>query len=321
MAVNIHREQRLESASSPRAARVLICLVAVLSVADAGCAALRYGRTAEAKIAAARQLSLQGLDSQQRGHWAEAETSFAAAVGKCPQDERARAGYADSLWRRGAYQEAILQQEEAVRLSGHDPARHVQLGNMYLAVGDLTRASEQADQAISFDPQLAAAWALQGNIQRAEGRRSAALASFHRAVTQQHPFPEVQVAMAEIYQEENRPSRSLATLQDLVASFPPGQAPAELIVRESRALQALGRHQDAARTLAVVANRGNPSADLLAELARAQALAGEIAAARQSLAAALEREPNHAAGLALQAELGSAGGAIAALSKAGRLAQ
>jgi tetratricopeptide (TPR) repeat protein len=287
-------------------------LPVVLGLAT-GCGALRCQKVSEESIAQARRLSLQGMEAQQHNDWVNAEALFADAVMQCPHDERARCGYAESLWRRGACPDAIAHMEESVRLSGHDPERLVQLGNMYLGVGDLTRAADQADRAIAASPELAIAWALRGDVLERQGQLTAALASYHRALAYQTPFPTVQLAIAEIYRQEHRPERSLATLQALASSFPAGQAPPDLLVRQSLALQALGRHHEAARTLAQAAGRANPSADLLCALARAQWLAGETTAARQSLAAALAREPDHPACRALAQDLGWPQSAIAAV--------
>ena len=99
--------------------------------ATAGCRVFRSQQVSDENISEARRLSLQGLDAQQRGQWERAETLFAAAILKCPSDERARYGYAESLWQRGAWQQALSHMEEAVRLSGSDPERLVRLGQMY----------------------------------------------------------------------------------------------------------------------------------------------------------------------------------------------
>lgn len=287
-------------------------LVALLSISASGCRALRCRQVSDEAIAQARQLSLQGFDAQQRGRWDLAESLFATAVLNCPRDERARCGYAESLWQRGARTEAVAHMEEGVRLSGHDPERLVQLGHMYREQGELGKASEQAARAITANPQLASAWALRGEVERACGQRTEALASFHRALSLQPHFPPVQLAVAEIYTAENRPQRALATLQALAASYPAGQAPVDLLVRESVALRNLGRYPDAVRTLASAADRGNPSAELLLALAQTQVFAGETAAARLTISAALAREPQHPSCLALAQELGTPQGTIVA---------
>src|SRR5262245_11139867 len=177
--------------------RLLACLFIASVWPAVGCRAFRCQKVSDESVAAARQLSLQGLDAQQRGQWDRAEMLFASAVIQCPRDERARCGYAESLWQRGDCSAAVAHMEEAARLSGHDPERLVQLGQMYHSQGDLVRAGEQARRAIGANPQLASAWALQGEISVAQGNRSEALASFHRALSLQPQFAEVQLAIAE----------------------------------------------------------------------------------------------------------------------------
>lgn len=284
-------------------ALALAALGLAVIVGAGGCRAFRCQKVSDESIAEARQLSLQGMSARQRGRWEQAETLYAEAVLKCPSDERARCGYAESLWQRGAQTEAVAHMEEAVRLSGHDPERMVQLGEMYLARGELARAGQQAERAVAANGQLAGAWALRGKVLAAQGSRTDALASFHRALKLQSQYPEVQLALAEIYNEQNRPQRALATLQSLADSFPPDQVPVDVLIHQGFALRQLGRHADAARSLAQAADRGSPSADLLYELGRTQLSAGDASAARLAIAAALERDPSHNGAQALRDEL------------------
>src|SRR5262249_51063590 len=92
-----------------RAAFVRTVVLALVGFGVGGCRAFRSHKVSDESIAAARQLSLQGIDAQQRNQWDRAESLFAAAILKCPSDERARAGYGESLWQRGIWQEAIVQ--------------------------------------------------------------------------------------------------------------------------------------------------------------------------------------------------------------------
>ena len=299
---------------SPLAAcggRAVLCCSLLLGW-GVGCRALRCTEANDAALAAARRQSLQALDAQQRGQWDQAETLFAAAVEQCPADERARHGYAHSLWRRGAQDEAIAHMEEAVRLSGNDPQRLVELGGMYLHRGQLQGAAEQADRAIAADPQLASAWVLRGQSQLARGRREDALASLHRALSLCANYPEAQLAIAAIYTQQSRPQRALATLQALDDLYRPDQLPAEVLIQEAFAYRSLGRHQDSAMMLALATERGNASAELYYELARSQSLAGNAYAARVAVEAALSRDPTHAASQALAHELLPGEGIIAA---------
>src|SRR5438105_3225497 len=146
-----------------------ICGILISTLAaNSGCRAFRPHKVSGESIAAARQLSLQGIDAQQRGQWDQAESLFAAAILKCPSDERARAGYAESLWQRGASQQAVEHMQQSVRLSGDDPQQLVRLGQMVFVLGDVASAGQQADRAIAINPQLAAAWALRGQVLQAQ---------------------------------------------------------------------------------------------------------------------------------------------------------
>src|SRR5262245_41212865 len=94
--------------------RIALWLLAASCLASAclGCRAFRCQQVSDEAIAATRQLSLQGMDAQQRGRWDQAESLFAQAVITCPRDERARCGYAQSLWHRGAREQAVTHMEE-----------------------------------------------------------------------------------------------------------------------------------------------------------------------------------------------------------------
>jgi tetratricopeptide (TPR) repeat protein len=299
--------------------RAIFVAVVIAAAQAAGCRVFRGHKVSDESIAAARQLSLQGIDAQQRGHWDRAEMLFAAAILKCPTDERARCGYAESLWQRGSYADAISHMEEAVRLSGHDPERLVRLGQMYRSRGDLAQASRMAEGAIAANPQLAAAWALRGEVLYAQGNRSEALASYHRALSYEPSLPAIQMAIADIYLAENRPQRALATLQELAGNSTLGPVPAAVLFREGLALSALARYRDAARVFGQAVEQGNPPPELLCELARAQMRAGEHGAARQSIALALNVYPRHLGCLALGQELGVSASGVATASAVGEL--
>jgi tetratricopeptide (TPR) repeat protein len=242
----------------PARPTILVAVAILTAIPSTGCRMWQRVRTSsDEAVAATRQLSLQGKDAQQRGHWDEAEALYAAALEKSPRDERARCGYAEALWHRGAQEEAVAHMEEAVKLSGHDPERLVQLGSMYLARGEYPRAGVQAAKAIAANRELAGAWALQGHVLAAQGSATEALAAFHRALSFQAHFPEVQLALADLYARQNRPQRALATLQTLASGYPLDQVPAEVFMRQGLALRQMGRHQDAARALARAAERPN----------------------------------------------------------------
>lgn len=271
-------------------------------LAATGCKTLRCKKESDETIALTRQLALQGKDAQQRGRWDKAESCFAEAVQRSPADERARLGYAESLWNRGAKELAVTHMTEAVKLSGHEPNLMVQLGQMHLALNNLPAAARLADKALAHNKQLATAWALRGNVHRANGQREEALADYHRALSAQSHYPEVQLALAEIYVQDQRPDRALATLQSLADQFPPGSAPADLHVRQALVLRDLGRHSEAADLLAT-AVAVQPHPDVLIELAQTRLALGDPGNAQLAVQRALQLNPQHQAALRLQGEL------------------
>lgn len=268
-----------------------------------GCRSLSCRTNNDAAISAARQLSLQGREAQQKGQWQQAESLYSAALAKCPKDDRARCGYAESLWKRGAKEDAVLHMEEACRLSGGDPDRSVQLGRMYLDRGELGRASEQADKAISSNKQLACAWALKGDIDRAMGNSLDAITSYQRALGIQAHYPDVQLALAEIHVQQKRPERALSSLQSLASHYPPGQVPVDVLHRQGLALRNLGRHRDACNCMTIAATQPGCPADLIHDLAQTQMLLGETTTARNLVASALQVSPQHAGLIRLNAEI------------------
>jgi tetratricopeptide (TPR) repeat protein len=203
-------------------------------------------------------------------------------------------------------------------LSGDDPERLVQLGQMRHARGDSHRALALADRAIAGNRQLPAGWALRGRILQSQGEQTAALTAYHRALSLQGHYPDVQLAIAEIYSQQQRPQRALATLQALASRYPPGEAPLEVVVREGLAYRDLGRYPEAVRSLAQATQRGAASANVWYELARMRSLTGDVAGARLAANAALALDPNHPASLALSSELSSQQGIAAAGAPFGR---
>lgn len=277
-------------------------LLSLIFLAPCGCRTF-CPRSMEQNVVDARQASLQGLDAMQQGRWDDAERIFAGAVKCCPEDERARGCYAETLWRRGAWQEALGHMQEATRLSGNDPQRLVQLGEMQLATRQLGKAAECADQAIAKNSRLSSAWALRGDVRLARGQFDDALADFHRSLAYCEHQPRVQMAVAQIYRQQSRPQRALSTLETLAEQFPPGDVPVDVVALQGNTLKQLGRHQEAAETLAAAASRGAPSADLLIQLAEAQFLAGDASAAQASLDLGLAQDPQHGVGLDLKGQL------------------
>ncbi|MDA1050630.1 MAG: tetratricopeptide repeat protein [Planctomycetota bacterium] len=267
-----------------------------------GCATLRRDPVSE-DVITARQMSLRGFDSLEQSKLEDAEAWFANAIEINPVDDDARVEYAELLWRRDARDEAIKHLEQAVELSGGKATLVVRLGEMYLAQGDAERAWQQAERAIQSNRQLPCAWALRGDVRRHQGKLQEALAEYHRSLSFEGHCPHVQLALASIYREQNRPRRALSTLDSLAEHYPPDEMPQDLLLEQGLALKALGRHENAASLLAQATQLGEPSTELLFHLAEAQLLSGDTTNARLALIAALAQEPNHGPSNRLQGQI------------------
>jgi tetratricopeptide (TPR) repeat protein len=269
--------------------QALILAAFVLLLQLAGCA-LNKGKVHDDTLSA-RQLSLKGIDARQRGQLDRAETLLSQATELCPVDERIRSQYAETLWESDRREQAVAHMEEAVRLSGGRIDFVVRLGEMYLEQGQLDRAAARADAATRKSPQLAAAWALRGDVLRAQGNSAESLASFHRAMSLQPHYPHVQLAVADIYRTAGRPARALATLRTLADEYPPGETPQQVLLLQGLALKELHRYEASAKLLVDAAQQGEPSAELLLHLAETQWLAGDPVNARLTVQNALSRSP------------------------------
>ena len=268
---------------------LLLPLLLLLPVISTGCVSLRRHPVA-ANVVRARQLSHQGIDAMQQGKWEEAEILFAQAIEHCAADERAHHRYAEALWHRGAWQEAMEHMESAVSLSGEDAALLVQLGEMYLARGQFHSAGAQAERAIQRKRQSAGAWKLRGDVLRRQGDWEEAMLSYHRALSIEPHQPEAQLALSELYLQQQRPRRALSTLESLASHSTTGEIPQQVLLMQGVALKQLERYQDAAGVLAQAAEQ-HLTGEVLFQLAEAQWLAGDAASAQVAVQGALQRLP------------------------------
>jgi tetratricopeptide (TPR) repeat protein len=195
--------------------------------------------------------------------------------------------------------------ERAVRLSGGNAELLVRLGDMYLARGNLQRAANQAESAIQANRQLASAWALRGDVLGQSGHHDESLASYHRALSHQEHYPRVQLAIAQTYGLQGRHARALATLRSLADGYPVDEVPPDVLFLQGIALKELGRYEAAVEALSNATKQGEPSPDLLFQLAECQMLAGDPINAKVTTESALAKAPEHGPSLALDQHLRS----------------
>ncbi len=275
--------------------RFRLTVVAVLALLSGCRLPFSRGPVSES-LGSCRRLSQQGIAAAERGRFEQAETLLAQAVEACPVDSEARRHYAETLWRRGQRQAAIVQLEEAARLATDDATLQVRLAEMYFQQRQMRQAWRNTQQALDLDPRSPAAWAIRGRLMRAGGHLQQALADNHRALAYAPGNPHIVLEVAELHRQLNRPERALVVLQSLAESYSPGEVPPEVLGLTAQAYSALGRHEDAAESLFVIAQE-SPNEENLHHLAEAQwraGRAGEAAAtARRALALGPQYQPAH----------------------------
>jgi len=281
---------------------VVMALVAIFVAAPSwGCRAIvKFGESRQS--IAARRLSRQGLTAAKQGDWKSAETLFSEALDVSGSNDAAHRGLAETLWQRGQTEDAIKHLRQAVQLSAGDPKHLQRLGRMYLELGRVDQAARQCEIALQSDREWAAAWALWGDCEAARSRLDSALAAYHRALSLQPDYPYAQIQAAEIYHQQGRHDRLLATLDRLQTDYDGSEAingsqmDGRLIAgREDLlrglAMQEVGRFEEANRYL-VAAARKNP-ADVTArlQLAASAIATGQTSTAQNWLSEAMQIDP------------------------------
>ena len=275
-----------------RPARGWCC--ALLALLACGCQlAGRNGPVSQALLSC-RQSTQRGISAADTGDWPRAEGYFAQAVKSCPVDIDARCNYAEALWQGGAQEEAYRQMQEAVRLAPDDAELLVRQAEMQCALGLCDAALEGIRRTLDLDPNQARAWAVRGRAAADQGNLRQALADYQRALSLAPDDREMLFEIARLYQQLNRPQRSLAYLQSLLDTYPAGEEPQQPLYLEGLAYGALGRHGEAAASLSAACAAGPASAEMLYQLAAAQWAAGATQQADAAAREALALEPRHA---------------------------
>ena len=266
-------------------------ILLLMFLASGGCRSIRRIGESRQSIAA-RRLSGQGFKAMQGDRWDLAETLFTDALEVSGSDDRAHWGLAESLWQRDEHDAAITHMEQAVKLSAGDPKRVQRLGRMYLEVGRLHDAQLQSAAALAAARNNAEVWALRGDCLKASGQSDEALAAYHRALSIQPDYPDVQIQTAEIYNEQERHGRLLATLDRLHDNIGADAAPARSDILQGIAMRELGRSDEAIKCFTRASKKDPNDASPHLELAFLSLDSGDVENAKRSLSLALELQPD-----------------------------
>ena len=278
-------------AARQKARRGVMLGVAMGFLVAAGCRIPGYGGIKSRTVLTSRQLSQQGSSALYRQDWASAESLFSRAVAACPFDVDARGRYAETLWHRGAREEAIAQLVEATKIAPEDPRLLVLLAEYHLTAGQVNEARRDAEAAIDLEPKSCEAWTVRGRVMRQLGDNRQALADLHRALSYDPRNAQVLHDLAQTYLAAGEPQRALANLQSLLEFHPPGDEPSQLLFETGLAYARLGRYAEAIASYQIASARDPRNPEILFALSEAEMARGRTTEARQALEQAIARDP------------------------------
>ena len=281
----------------------LVLLSGILLPTAVGCALAGRRGPVPAEVAAARDWSQQGVAAAEAGQWDQAETLLRKSIEALPADATSRRYLAEALWRRGAFEDALVQIEAAARTDSNSADLAVRAGEMLLAAQSFELATARADQVICLDPKLASAWALRGRAYWHLSQLERALADLQHALDYAPQDRELLLEIAGVYRQIGQPTRCLTTLHQLLETYPPGQAPQQVLLQQGITLKQLGRGRQAADSLLAASHAGPPDAQIHCLLAQVHVSLGEYALATAAAQQSLAIEPAHAASTELLTQL------------------
>lgn len=247
------------------------------------------------------------------GDWETAEKLFLNALEVSEDDDRAHWGLAESYWKRGDRELAIEQMENAVPLSAGDPKLVQRLGRMYLEVGRIDEANHHSTWALESARDSAEAWALRGDCLLASQDFDEALAAYHRALSLQPDYADVQIRSAEIYLNQGRHDRVLATLDRIQDKLGTSDSPTKVDLLQGVAMRELGRLEEARRCFARASQKNPNDATPFLQLAELALLQGQTSEAQLALEIARQNDTNSAAEKAWISQLDQQQARIAAI--------
>ena len=234
------------------------------------------------------ELSRAGNSAMEKGNWEEAEKKLEEAVKLNKKDAELRRHYAEALWNRGKYPEALEQLAEAVKRGGaEDASLHISLAEKYLMMNNPSTAYRHAEEAIRLSPRECKAWALHGKASwfLAERQQDSdspdqvrqyllqARNDYYRALSFSTNHRDLLPELAAVQMLCGQPELALATWQNLQKLFPPDEIPPDLLRGKAEAYVALHRFNDAATCLQAAQEREPDRPEIAQRLQEVVALA------------------------------------------------
>lgn len=271
----------------------MVLAILMSLVVASGCQSIHpFAQRTKERIGVAREWANGGLEAFRNGRLQQAKGLFTRATEQRPDDFRARANLARTLHQSNETSEAITQMQQAVEQSGNDPAMLVELGEMYLATGQLGPANRQAQAALREQNRLASAWYLKGKVSRAKGDLNQALAELQKAAGLAPNLLPLQMDIAETYRMTGEPLKALVSLENLLAKHPADSQPEAAVTGKADLLMELKQYPSAIAMLQRASQQQNVTEPVMIRLGQAQLLAGQFSQARSTIARTKSMFPN-----------------------------
>ncbi len=292
---------------------VFVSLVAIVLSSLTGCRLFSPRVTLETLTTAA-EIERRGDQLYKSGQYKAAADRFEEAAAMVTSDQLVRRKLADTYWAENRYNAAIAAMRTAIKLANPVFDREirqewfVRLAEMYLDVGNVDRALHWVDRAIEENPQMLSARIVRGSIFARVQSYKAALEDYHYALSlmAEETSAErvrVEIEVARIYSQEQRPHRVLAMTSAIdPRTLQPTQAIDVHLIR-AMALRDRQRFADAVRELQQILVLDANHAQAHFVLASTYWQQGDIVRAQSSLAEVFRLNPNHPAALRLQQQM------------------
>lgn len=267
-----------------------------------GCNASR--NAAAARSTESQQLAQQARQAEDRGDERAAELLLTAAVSRNPADCETRLELSELLLQHGSLDDATAHLRRLVVQNPDDPRGYVRLAEALYHQQHYGEAATLLDQALEMDPEHAQALLLRGRLHELAQRDDRALEAYHRAMHADPDEEDAELRIAGIHLKRGQQRQAAPLLRSVLESAhatPQQVSAAWWMLGMAHALDE--RWPDAADALAKgVRDQQMSSADWC-QLAYARFRAGNVPAAREAVAQALQINPHDANSLAMQTAL------------------
>lgn len=242
--------------------------------------------------ASATQASTQANDAIRQGYaqfaqknYADAETSFRAAIADQPKLAEAHHGLGLTLWREGKNEDALRELTEAARLDSSSTALHLDLANAAWSMADQTRSPDSQSQDHGI---------VEGSY------RSLAIAEMLKALSLKPKDDRIHLDLARLYLEANQPKDADTQAHEAAQLGPKDATPFVIL---GRAAAAQGNEGEAVTEYEKAIQLNPHDAESYIAIGELRAGQRDYAAAVKALRSAIQASPGSSEAYALLGQI------------------